>query len=146
MSDSKYVKLSKLINFKKGDKVEVTRIAEEKEFDWNNTWVFSMNEHVGKIATVTGVDHEYGVNLNIADDYSYPVYVLRLVKRYTKPKPKVKKPKVAPQQFVTSAYSRFRVFNVFDSNKKLIGVKVRGAILTKEHLVKLVEHCSTSAV
>lgn len=64
------------MEFKKGDKVLVTRKASKGEQGWNDVWEPNMDKSVGKILTVEKHGH-YGVRLS--DDYNYPPHVLQHV-------------------------------------------------------------------
>jgi hypothetical protein len=76
--------------FKRGDKVRVTRAIRSYAEGWNNSWVRSMDQAVGKIGTVISDFGNTGVSLDIpgaTSQLSYPASVLQLTE--SKPQPAV---------------------------------------------------------
>lgn len=69
-----------------GDMVRVIRRAETHELGWNNSWYYLMDSAVGKTYFVSAVYGVLGVSLKGADGYSYPYFVLELVKKAAQPK------------------------------------------------------------
>jgi len=68
-----YAAEQKKCGLKIGDKVIVTRIANNYENGWNDSWVGHMDEYVGNVYTVEQMD-EWGVLL---DRYRFPFFVLK---------------------------------------------------------------------
>jgi hypothetical protein len=64
--------------FKVGDKVRVTRIAEDYEDDWSNCWNSQMDGAVGNVFTIEEDRKELGFRLNFAR-YGFPYFILELV-------------------------------------------------------------------
>lgn len=70
--------------FKIGDKVKVTGIAESYTSEWRNTWVPEMNKSVGKIMVISDIHKTAGIRLESiprkGPTYRFPPSVLKKVK------------------------------------------------------------------
>ena len=65
----------------KGDTVRVIRKANDHEMGWMNSWIYTMDEYIGRTFVVSLEDNGNGFNF---DGYSFPFFVLELVKKAEK--------------------------------------------------------------
>lgn len=65
---------------KVGDKVRVTRTAEDRERGWPNIWPSGMDYMVGKEYTVRELC-SYGIRLNSHSYCAFPYFVLEVVEK-----------------------------------------------------------------
>ena len=63
-----------------GDTVKVTRVAKTHEGGWNNSWTPDMDSTVGYTRTISKIT-QWGVRFVEAGGYSYPYFVLEIVKK-----------------------------------------------------------------
>src|SRR6188508_2773453 len=66
-------------SLKVGDKVKVLRRAERDEEGWNNTWMASMNDAIGKVFIIEEDNENKGFLLNHKSELNFPKHVLELV-------------------------------------------------------------------
>lgn len=75
-----YLKGHEASGIKVGDKVKVTRAADDWENGWNNTWITSeMDECVGETWEVIADNAKTGFQLEAPGYYEYPYFVLEVV-------------------------------------------------------------------
>ncbi len=70
------------MNFKKGDKVEVVRVAQSNENGWGNSWEKPMDDAVGKIGVVEFYQPQQknvAVHIEGLQLYGYPEFILKAV-------------------------------------------------------------------
>lgn len=72
----KYITGQKASGIEVGDTVRVVREAEYSEGGWNNSWAFKM-----KLGEQTVEDEDCGSGFRLSDKYSYPYFVLEIVKK-----------------------------------------------------------------
>jgi hypothetical protein len=80
-----YVEKQRIANFKKGDVVKVTRIANSYENGWGNTWIKPMDDLVGNTVEVLGysLEEKYGIlvknNIIYSTKICLPYFILEKV-------------------------------------------------------------------
>ncbi len=61
---------------KDGDKVTITRKAENHEFGWENVWVTGMSKYIGKTVTLRNIGWANASGLYIKEEGSgYPFFI-----------------------------------------------------------------------
>ena len=66
-----------------GDEVLILRKAQDHEHGWTNTWVSEMDAAVGQIGTVTHIEPNHNVVVEISNitftEFGYPDFVLQKI-------------------------------------------------------------------
>lgn len=75
-----YQTLQKDCGIKVGDEVMVLRKAKDFEMGWETVWIPEMNEVIGNIREVMGIDPKYGFCLTVRDSsLHFPFFVLEKI-------------------------------------------------------------------
>lgn len=86
--DSGYLTGHRASGIKVGDYVRVTRVSDDREGGWDNTWNDRMSRFVGKIHEVVSDRGKYGFRLaeRATDDrWDFPYFVLQKVRKTVRP-------------------------------------------------------------
>lgn len=83
-NEEEYLRMLKESGIQPGDKVLVTRRAEDHEGFWHNIWALQMDEYIGEIHKVRSTyPYTGGITLERLSHhdrrYSFPVFVLKKV-------------------------------------------------------------------
>ena len=78
----KYLEGHRNCGIKVGDRVRVARKAESEEGGWDNDWIGSMDEFIGKLGEVQGYGGLVGFKVFVRefqDYFHYPYFVLEKI-------------------------------------------------------------------
>ncbi len=76
-----YVVMQKNCGIDVGDCVKVLRTAKDCELGWGNSWTYDMNEQLNRTLEVESIGDN---GIHLSDGYSYPFFVLEVVKKAEK--------------------------------------------------------------
>lgn len=75
-----YEAMQKWSGLKVGDKVRVTRAADQFEMGWKNGWVHTMDDSIGKTYTVYQLNGSLGIRLaEFPNSVDFPFFVLEKI-------------------------------------------------------------------
>ena len=78
-----YIINSKKFNAKVGDRVTIIKACKDQEFGWQNSWVFQMNQYVGRTGIICDLSDMFGHGIDFGKGYrefSWPWFVLSIVR------------------------------------------------------------------